>query len=526
MVSPTPYPEVNEVVNELFNAAKGILDGQFVGLYLFGSLTTGTFDSASDVDILFVTQEIVSSELFEALKNMHVRIADMDAWCATQLEVSYIPQKSVRRFDPNDKLFPRLDRGRGESLYWMSHDSDWVVQRHLVREKGIIVEGPSPKVLIDPISPDELREAMRPVLWDWLAHMPEHPEQVTHRGYQSYIVLTVCRVLFTLQHGEVTSKPEAADWAKEALDKHWTPLIERAWVSRQHAGMEADPDELNETMEFIRYALKFNPGINKMMMSPTPYLEVNHVLDELLASAKSALGGQFVGMYLYGSLSSGDFNLETSDVDFLVVTESELQMEKIAELERLHQRLWASGLKWASKLEGAYISKQTIRRHDPSSPPCPTVNEGQFYLGGIGNDWVIQRSILRECGVVVAGPPPKTLIDPVTSDEIHAAVILLLKEWWEPMLEHPAWLEERGPEYKVYAVLSMCRALYTLKHKVISSKPISARWAMTELDQPWKSLIEDAILWRYGLQWKHSLKETLELIRYTLSTTENLGEVR
>ena len=261
MVKPTPYPEVNEVVDELFNSAKKLLGSQYVGMYLFGSLATKTFDRASDVDVLFVTKEVVSSELFEALKAMHMKIAEMDVWCATQLEVSYIPQKSVRRFDPNDKLFPRLDRGRGESLYWMPHDSDWVVQRHLVREKGIIVEGLSPKSLIDPVSPDDLREAMRPVLWDWFAHMPEHPEQVTHRGYQSYIVLTVCRVLFTLRRGEVASKPSAADWAKGALDQRWIPLIESAWVGRQHAGMDADPDELKETMEFIRYALQYDPQI-------------------------------------------------------------------------------------------------------------------------------------------------------------------------------------------------------------------------------------------------------------------------
>jgi predicted nucleotidyltransferase len=254
MVSPTPYPEVNTVVDELHNTAKEILDDQFVGMYLFGSLTTGTFDRASDVDILFVTKDGIQSELFEALKSMHARIAEMDVWCATQLEVSYIPQKALRRFDPNDKLFPRLDRGWGESLYWMPHDSDWVVQRHLVREKGIIIEAPSPTTLIDPVSPDDLREAMRPVLWDWLAHLPEHSEQIKHRGYQSYIVLTVCRVLFTLQNGEVASKPEAADWAKSTLDKRWRPLIERAWVGRQNAGMKADPEELKETMEFIQYA--------------------------------------------------------------------------------------------------------------------------------------------------------------------------------------------------------------------------------------------------------------------------------
>jgi hypothetical protein len=248
------------------------------------------------------------------------------------------------------------------------------------------------------------------------------------------------------------------------------------------------------------------------MINPTPYPEVNHVLDELLAGAKSALDGQFVGMYLYGSLSSGDFNLDTSDVDFLFVTEGELPKEKILELEMLHQRLWASGLKWAAKLEGAYVSRQTIRRHDPSAPPCPTVNEHAFYVAHLGSDWIIQRHILRN-GVVVAGPSPAELIDPVTGDEVRAAVIQIMKEWWQPMLENPAWLDERGSEYKVYAVVSMCRVLYTLEHKEIASKPVSARWALTQVDDTQRQQIEDALTWNYGLAWNHSLDEALELIR-------------
>jgi predicted nucleotidyltransferase len=253
MVNPTPYSEVNLVLDELHQGAKSVLGGQLVGMYLFGSLTTGTFDDASDVDVLFVTQGVVSGELFEALKSMHARIAEMDAWCATQLEVSYIPQKAVRRFDPNDKLYPRLDRGWGESLHWMSHESDWVIQRHLTREKGIVIEGPPPKDLIDPVSPDELREAMRPLLKNWIPYLTAEP--VTHNGYQSYIVLTICRVLYTIQLGEVATKPQAAEWAMQALDPRWSPLIERALVGRLNAGMPVDPEELDQTMEFIHYGI-------------------------------------------------------------------------------------------------------------------------------------------------------------------------------------------------------------------------------------------------------------------------------
>ena len=87
----------------------------------------------------------------------------------------------------------------------------------------------------------------------------------------------------------------------------------------------------------------------------TPYPDVNAVLQTLLEGAQSVLGNHFVGLYLYGSLASGDFNPQTSDVDFLVVADTDLSEELIRDLEALHVRLWNSGLKWAAKLEGAYV---------------------------------------------------------------------------------------------------------------------------------------------------------------------------
>jgi predicted nucleotidyltransferase len=249
---------------------------------------------------------------------------------------------------------------------------------------------------------------------------------------------------------------------------------------------------------------------------PTKYPEVNKVLELLLSSASQVLGNQLVGMYLYGSLATGDFDLETSDIDFLVVTTSSLSDKTIADLETMHHRIWKSGLKWAAKLEGSYIPKRDIRRHSPRSAPCPTVNESRFYLDKRGSDWIIQRHIIREQGITLAGPDPKTLIDALGPADIRKAVKGVLQEWWFPMLEDPTWLRKHGSEYHAYAILTMCRALYTLEKGAIVSKPIAARWVQSKLGEPWSQVIEQSLDPEKHDSGKSDLySNALQLIRIT-----------
>ena len=249
---------------------------------------------------------------------------------------------------------------------------------------------------------------------------------------------------------------------------------------------------------------------------PTKYPEINKILELLLSSATRVLGSQLVGMYVYGSLSSGDFDLATSDIDFLIVTSSTLSDKTIAELETMHHQIWKSRLKWAAKLEGSYIPKRDIRRHNPRSAPCPTVNEGKFYLDKRGSDWIIQRHVIREQGIVLAGPEPETLIDPVSPQDIRRAVVGVLHEWWFPMLEDPSWLKKHGAEYHAFAILTMCRALYALKHGTIVSKPAAARWAQAALGERWRGIIGRAV---HGTSDPGLFDESLELIRFTREQT-------
>ncbi len=245
---------------------------------------------------------------------------------------------------------------------------------------------------------------------------------------------------------------------------------------------------------------------------PTPYQDVNAFLALLHADLRAVLGDQLIALYLGGSLALGDFDPQHSDIDFAVTTRDELPPEMVAALEQMHARLWASGTRWAQKLDGSYVPQQVIRRWTPDHPPCPFVEAAEFYVTQQGSA-IIQRHILREHGVVVAGPQPRILIDPVTAPELRAAVCDMLARWWRPLLGAPDWLQQDGKQ--PFAVLTMCRMLYTYEHGAVASKPTAARWCGQTLAAQWTQLIDWALS-RPHTEESNQLAATLSLVAYTV----------
>jgi hypothetical protein len=97
-----------------------------------------------------------------------------------------------------------------------------------------------------------------------------------------------------------------------------------------------------------------------MHAQPTPYADVNEVLDQFLADISALLGPRFVGMYVYGSLALGDFDPRGSDIDFVVVTDSDLSVDLVEALHAMHDRFNAGDSPWTT--EGAVVSKPVAAR--------------------------------------------------------------------------------------------------------------------------------------------------------------------
>lgn len=253
---PTPYSDVNAVLMYFLEHVQRVLGERFRGMYLSGSLALGDFEPRnSDIDFVVVTDDEVPADLFAALQAVHARFNAGDSPWATEVEAAYIPRRDLRRYDPAHARHPHIQRGATEVLEMDQLASDWVLQRYILREHGVVVAGPSPRTLIDPVEPWEMRRAVAALMDEWWGTMPDDPARLRRRGYQAYAVLTMCRVLYTLATGDVASKPVAARWAQATLGERWAALIERALAWRKDQQHTLDGG-VGETLDLIRYTLE------------------------------------------------------------------------------------------------------------------------------------------------------------------------------------------------------------------------------------------------------------------------------
>lgn len=242
-------PAADAILHRLVPGLQSLLGDQLVGVYLFGSLALGDFDPAnSDLDFLAVTLAELTTEQVHALQAFHADLFTSGLPLADQIEGSYISRAALRVYDPANAHHPHIDRGESE-LIVQRHYTDWVIQRFSLRAHGLTLFGPPIHTLIDPISPTALRAALIELLAFWWEPMLSDTAHLQHTGYQAYAVATFCRMLYTLEHGDLVSKPAAGRWAMQRLP-HFAPLIQRALA------YELQPADIPATQALLRYTLE------------------------------------------------------------------------------------------------------------------------------------------------------------------------------------------------------------------------------------------------------------------------------
>lgn len=208
------------------------------------------------------------------------------------------------------------------------------------------------------------------------------------------------------------------------------------------------------------------------------------------------LGDQLLAVWLRGSLVTGDFDPETSDIDLFCVVANPLTEAEFEALAIMHQRLSTLPNRYSHELELVYVPLAAVRRWQAGEQHPTLSRREELAYQEHGGNWLLERAMLLASGQNLYGPPPSELIDPVPDDEIREAIRLRLGDWREFALspDDPAW--QSGRSHAAYCLQTICRALYTLQTGKLGSKPQAVAWAVQVLPQPWRSLVACIPSWK------------------------------
>ncbi len=232
--------QVKHILERLIGELNIVLGGDVAGIYLYGSVIDGDFDfTVSDIDLVVVLEAELDEQGFAALKQMHWRVVgDHPEW-DDRLELAYLSRGALKTFREETSTIGIISPG--EPFHLIQAGNDWLISWYALRENGVALQGPPIQTLIDPIPQHDWLNAVK----IHICHYRESVKSAPNKPYLSYIVLTVARGIFTLEHRQSTSKIKAAEWARRNYPQ-WSDLIERALRWRH------DPAADSLTIERIR----------------------------------------------------------------------------------------------------------------------------------------------------------------------------------------------------------------------------------------------------------------------------------
>ncbi len=230
-------------------------------------------------------------------------------------------------------------------------------------------------------------------------------------------------------------------------------------------------------------------------MYSAPDAELERLLTRLTSDIQNTLQ-TLLGLYLHGSLVTGDFDRDRSDIDLLAVLSEDVTEEDLARLLELHTRLVEDYPTWNDRIEVDYVSTLALTSFRTQPRRMARISPGEpLHVLEANRHYLLNWHMARQGGVALFGPPPQEVMPEISQAEFLEGVREHANAWGE-------WVNDmHPPREQAYAVLTLCRALYTSVHGAQVSKKRAARSVKPLLPQ-WSALIDWALAWWYegGMQ--------------------------
>lgn len=218
---------------------------------------------------------------------------------------------------------------------------------------------------------------------------------------------------------------------------------------------------------------------------------IRRTLIQLIDALDKELGSNLLSVVLHGSLCTGDFDLQSSDLDLLVITEAALTSTDFFVVSHLHNSLKRHHPKWANRLEISYITKDELYKLAPPIEPRIYLNGGITSQDTYGAEWYFEKHTLHNSGLSIYGEALSKEDLSVTKTKLRISAFQILMEWWKPIIERG--MHHLSDEYVAYGVLSMCRIIMTIEAGKMGSKIEAAEYVLVNQPSQFSEAIENVM---------------------------------
>lgn len=203
---------------------------------------------------------------------------------------------------------------------------------------------------------------------------------------------------------------------------------------------------------------------------PQEFHRAGHVIERGLPRV---LGSDLVGIYLYGSILDSTFVPGRSDLDCIVVTEEALDSRTLKRLRDWFESALGDD-PCHDRIQMSFLVKRRVLEDDPSA--CLFQFGHLSRTGSDGNPIIWIDHFQR--GEVLYGANPREFVPEITPARFRAALIRELGYLREEISVKPRskWRDQQS--YRAYAVLTLCRIMYSNTTGAVTSKRDAAQWVI------------------------------------------------
>ncbi|EJQ51499.1 hypothetical protein IEE_00506 [Bacillus cereus BAG5X1-1] len=220
--------EVKQLMEQYIVELKEIFsDEKIVGVYIYGSIALGAFHiETSDVDFVTVISDSVNKAEKQQIIELHKKLRK--STLGKRMDGMYIPLDDLGKYNHEINEYVYCADGKADIGHWDINAVTWWT----LKNQGITVIGKEAEDLPFQIRWDDVVNTMKYNVEHYWLEKAKRPYLFFIEEWVESAVVTMGRILYTLDHKTIVSKDRGLQYMLELYSHKWEPLlreVERIW---------------------------------------------------------------------------------------------------------------------------------------------------------------------------------------------------------------------------------------------------------------------------------------------------------